>query len=357
MEIQILTTMRHPWNLSPCPKCGGKDRFRVINLERGTCYCNQCFTEKNGDYITAVMHFQECSFSDALQKIVAFFGHSTGTPTTLEPSQAPAKKAPASKHEYATTFTPMVYDNGSPKGMKKSCFAVGRNAWGMEFRWNGYTYVPVNPRQASNSKVLKHTLYEYTDGMGEPHHLVYRMDFKTGKKIPALFHWNGTVYVTGKGDLEPIPYNLPAVKEADKIFIVEGEKCAVALQWDFDKNPPQSGSIPAVTCFLDGSGAFTETYVPYFRGKEIFIYPDNDEPGRKYARSIVELLHGVARSIHVYRWPDGTPEGWDIADEVLKQAKTSQGVPGCPGAQSPRSSAPGRSCEQEARPPPILVNA
>lgn len=351
----------------PCPRCGGTDRFRVINQETGTCFCNQCFSEKNGDYITAVMHFQECSFSDALQKIMAYFGNSAAPSSPSSVSKnipidsssvsqnippSSVKKGPTSKYDFSTTFTPIYHPNGSLKGMKKSCFAVGRNAWGMAFVWNGFTYVPENATVTKNSKVKKHTLYEYTDAMGEPYHLVYRIDFHNGRKVPMLFHWNGSVYVSGKGELPPIPYNTPALKEAETVFIVEGEKCAAALQWDLTQNLPKNGEIAAVTCFLDGCGAFLEEYCPWFRNKDVFIYPDNDEPGRKYARSIVENLHGIARSLHVYRWPEGTPEKWDIADEVVKHTKLSRGASGCPRAKTTETSALGHFSDQGARPPP-----
>ena len=33
----------------PCPKCGGVDRFRVIDLDNGVLFCNQCFNKQNGD--------------------------------------------------------------------------------------------------------------------------------------------------------------------------------------------------------------------------------------------------------------------------------------------------------------------
>ena len=28
----------------PCPKCGGTDRFRLVDRDAGALYCNQCFS-------------------------------------------------------------------------------------------------------------------------------------------------------------------------------------------------------------------------------------------------------------------------------------------------------------------------
>lgn len=51
----------------PCPKCGGTDRFRLIDANAGAVICNQCFATKNGDGFAALgwsngWPFQECLF-------------------------------------------------------------------------------------------------------------------------------------------------------------------------------------------------------------------------------------------------------------------------------------------------------
>ncbi|MFD1104596.1 DUF7146 domain-containing protein [Sphingobium olei] len=53
---------------TPCPMCGGKDRFRFDNLEgRGTFYCNQCGA---GDGVQLVMMAHRLTFRDAANKIM-----------------------------------------------------------------------------------------------------------------------------------------------------------------------------------------------------------------------------------------------------------------------------------------------
>ena len=50
----------------PCPKCVGTDRFRLLDKSRGAVFCNQCFKEKNGDYISAVGWLRGLSMKDAI---------------------------------------------------------------------------------------------------------------------------------------------------------------------------------------------------------------------------------------------------------------------------------------------------
>lgn len=58
----------------PCPKCGGKDRFRLIDREAGAVMCNQCFRSKNGDGLAAIMWLTGQPFSTVLPKVAAACG-------------------------------------------------------------------------------------------------------------------------------------------------------------------------------------------------------------------------------------------------------------------------------------------
>jgi len=58
-----------------CPRCGGRDRFRFTNLnDRGACLCNQCFTSKNGDGISAIQWLRGWSFQQTLDELGRFLG-------------------------------------------------------------------------------------------------------------------------------------------------------------------------------------------------------------------------------------------------------------------------------------------
>lgn len=58
----------------PCPKCGGEDRFRLIDELAGAVYCNQCFSTKNGDGIAAVQWALGVDFKTALRAIGDYVG-------------------------------------------------------------------------------------------------------------------------------------------------------------------------------------------------------------------------------------------------------------------------------------------
>lgn len=58
----------------PCPKCGGEDRFRLIDPVEGAVLCNQCFREKNGDGLAAIAWMRGCSFRQALELVAARVG-------------------------------------------------------------------------------------------------------------------------------------------------------------------------------------------------------------------------------------------------------------------------------------------
>ncbi|MCL4205545.1 MAG: hypothetical protein KJ000_23950 [Pirellulaceae bacterium] len=57
----------------PCPKCGGRDRFRLIDERDGAVLCNQC-GRSNGDGIASVRWATGLSFPDTCKRICEFIG-------------------------------------------------------------------------------------------------------------------------------------------------------------------------------------------------------------------------------------------------------------------------------------------
>lgn len=58
----------------PCPKCGGHDRFRLIDEREGAVLCNQCFSEKNGDGLAALSWLRDQKFPDTLELVARELG-------------------------------------------------------------------------------------------------------------------------------------------------------------------------------------------------------------------------------------------------------------------------------------------
>ncbi|ACZ77248.1 protein of unknown function DUF927 [Dickeya parazeae Ech586] len=71
---------RHPTTLTPCPACGGKDRFQFDNLDgRGTWHCRHCEPEA-GDGLALVMNVRQCNAADAARLVADVLGMPAGAP-------------------------------------------------------------------------------------------------------------------------------------------------------------------------------------------------------------------------------------------------------------------------------------
>lgn len=144
--------------------------------------------------------------------------------------------------------------------------------------------------------------YDYTDGAGKLLFQVLRYEPKSFRQRrpdgKGGWIWN----LQG---VEIVPFNLPAVIPAKSVLIVEGEKDVLALQ--------KMGLV--ASCNAQGAGKWREEYNRWFKGKEVAILPDNDEPGRKHAEQVARSLHGIAESVKVVQLPGLPPKG-DVSDWI-----------------------------------------
>ena len=104
-----------------------------------------------------------------------------------------------------------------------------------------------------------------------------------------------------------VPYRLPeliaGIAAKRTIFVVEGEKDAdnlAALELVATSSPM-------------GAGKFKAEYAKWFKGANVAIIPDNDEPGEAHALDVARKLHKAANSIWILRLPDLPPKG-DVSD-------------------------------------------
>jgi hypothetical protein len=147
-------------------------------------------------------------------------------------------------------------------------------------------------------------LWTYHDAQGEPVGVVVRWDKPTGKDIrPVAKHAAGW-RVGAMPDPRPL-YGLPNLAAARRVIICEGEKATDA-----------AGSLGFVaTTSAGGSQAAGKTDWRPLAGKEVWIFPDNDAPGRKYADTVGGILAKLAPVpvVRVVELPD-LPDGGDIVD-------------------------------------------
>jgi len=108
------------------------------------------------------------------------------------------------------------------------------------------------------------------------------------------------------------PYNLHKAKNADYVFIVEGEKCAAVL----------SAFLPAVQCAIGTHGHGGMKNLPlesieHLLNKQIFIIPDLDKVGKQAAATLCRRLQSYGIETKIIELPGADKNGYDI-DDFLK---------------------------------------
>lgn len=132
--------------------------------------------------------------------------------------------------------------------------------------------------------------YKYADTSGAVRHETVRLQHpdQPGKEF-VQGHQNGTGFVWSVRGVDTILYNLAAIAESEWVIVCEGEKAADRLI---------SLGLPATTSPM-GAGKWRKSYSEALRGKDVAIFPDNDEPGREHAHLVAKALTGVANEIKI----------------------------------------------------------
>ena len=149
----------------PCPRCGGTDRFRMIDEQAGAVLCNQCFNERNGDGFAALQWLTGKPFRDVLRSVADYTGVTTS---------------------------------------------------------NGNGHVRQNGNGSRRGKIV--TTYDYRDESGELLFQVCRMEPKDFRQRRPDGNSGWTWKTKG---VRRVLYRLPELLVADPseiVFIVEGEK-------------------------------------------------------------------------------------------------------------------------------------
>lgn len=112
--------------------------------------------------------------------------------------------------------------------------------------------------------------------------------------------------------VRPVPYRLPEMiaRRDEPVIVCEGEKDADKLS--------DAGYL--ATCNAGGAGKWSPAINRYFRGRNVYVIPDNDEAGERHAALVVRELKNVARSVRVCPIPrdTGLPEKADISDWIAR---------------------------------------
>lgn len=155
--------------------------------------------------------------------------------------------------------------------------------------------LPVTPKMSR--------AYDYYDSDGVLAYQVLRFD--NPKTFRQRRPDNSGGWINSIKDIDPLPYNLPAIVTNPQapVFIVEGEKCADALI--------ELGLI--ATTNSGGSKNWKPELAQYFADRNVVVLPDNDEAGQAHADTVIAALHGTVDKIKRLDLPNLSHKG-DVAD-------------------------------------------
>jgi 5S rRNA maturation endonuclease (ribonuclease M5) len=129
-----------------------------------------------------------------------------------------------------------------------------------------------------------------------------------GKTFKIRRPVGGGRYAWNLGDVEPVPYRLQELESADPddpVWIVEGEVDADRLGG--------LGLIATTNHGGTGNSRVWTKIARHFSGRDVFILPDNDEPGRRHAEAVASALLNHAHTVKVVVLPN-LPKKGDVSD-------------------------------------------
>lgn len=178
-----------------------------------------------------------------------------------------------------------------------------------------------------NGKPFIHS-WPYLDSKSETIGIVARYQIGTDKKdVIPFFKPNRTGFDKGI-DLNPRPlFGLELLAKHPKgnaVFVVEGEKPAAALQ---------SLAICTVTSLGGSSAANQADWKPLNGFNNVYLLPDNDEPGESYAKTVCQKLAALPSppQVKIVRLT-GLPEKGDIVEWLQNHAPDWDGYKPFPEA-------------------------
>lgn len=172
-------------------------------------------------------------------------------------------------------------------------------AQGITADTNGH-HRPV-PLAKQEQKFKQEKVYSYRDATGKEVFQVVRYTPKTFRQRRA----NGPGWIWGMEGVERMLYRLPEVLAADTVALVEGEKDADSLAllgW-------------CGTCNVGGADKWLDAYTDTLKGKDVLIFGDNDEPGRKHVETVFNSIAGRVRSAKLIKIP--MPDK-DVSDYIKR---------------------------------------
>ena len=165
--------------------------------------------------------------------------------------------------------------------------------------WQGVE--PVNVwtwRNAAGDTVGHTARYEFDGDKKDVLPWAWCRSSQTGKEC-----WRFKAFATPRPLLNVLEF---VERTAAPVLVVEGEgkvDAARVLLPDF-----------VATCWQGGCKKVKDSDWSTCAGRRVYIWPDNDEPGRGAAQDVCHHLEGVAAEIWLVTPPPDKPDTWDIKD-------------------------------------------
>jgi len=120
-------------------------------------------------------------------------------------------------------------------------------------------------------------------------------------------------------------HNLKPVKKGQKkpkIWNVEGEWDAIALEWMMERDGVSSASN--VVLGIPGANIFKAKWVEYFQDHHVICCYDAGVVGEQGTERVNSMVHKVVTSLHYLAWPIDSEDGHDIRDFVVDDGTMSE---------------------------------
>ena len=169
-----------------------------------------------------------------------------------------------------------------------------------------------NPKPADTGLGAPVASWQYYSAAGMLIGIVRRYD------LPGQFDANGKpkktfrpFTATGEAKMpDPRPlYRIPQIINASTVVLVEGEKCADALE---------RVGIEATTVMGGAKSDPAKTDWSTLAGKTVLVWEDNDAAGAGLTERIRPSLEAVGATVSRITIPSGKPDKWDAADAVAE---------------------------------------
>lgn len=156
----------------------------------------------------------------------------------------------------------------------------------------------------SISEWLNVEIFTYFDESRED--IIYVYFYNTN----CCYTWNSKTCSSDISFPKPL-FNIPEIIESERVVVVKGEKCAKRLMHQ---------CITATTVMFGTDKSIDETDFSLLNGKQVIIWPDNNEAGKQYAEKIANKLSHCS----ILNIPEGKKDGWNAIDAIAEGIDINQ---------------------------------